>query len=81
MGGELRHSLGLIDSFEALDALLAAFSTKAGAGCPLPALGTWSAAVVQGTPRHRVVMPYGWLDDRGGLDLDLSDAELAVSGG
>ncbi|CEG98525.1 tRNA dihydrouridine synthase DusB [Propionibacterium freudenreichii] len=81
VGGELRHSLGLIDSFEALDALLARLLDKAGAGCPYPTRELGRPRGRQGTPRHKVVMPYGWLDDRGGLDLDLSDAELAVSGG
>jgi hypothetical protein len=35
----------------------------------------------QGTPNNHVVMPYGWLDDRSGLGLDLSEAELDISGG
>lgn len=35
----------------------------------------------QGTPRDKVVMPEGWLDDTSGLSLDLSAAETDVSGG
>ena len=35
----------------------------------------------QGSPRSKVTMPWGWLDDRCGLELDLSEAELETSGG
>ncbi|SER55778.1 putative TIM-barrel protein, nifR3 family [Propionibacterium cyclohexanicum] len=81
VGGELRHGLGLVDSFESLDALLATVVDKAGAECPYPERELGRPRGRQGSPRHKVVMPYGWLDDRCGLQLDLADAEVAVSGG
>lgn len=81
VGGELRHGLGMVDSFESLDALLATVVDKAGADCPYPERELGRPRGRQGSPRHKVVMPYGWLNDRCGLDLDLADAELDVSGG
>ena len=35
----------------------------------------------QGSPRGKVTMPLGWLDDRDGRNLDLSAAEQDASGG
>jgi len=35
----------------------------------------------QGSPRERVALPAGWLDDTTGDDLDLADAEIGISGG
>ena len=38
-------------------------------------------ALREGSPRGKVVLPYGWYDDTSGCELDLSDAEIGVSGG
>ncbi len=81
VGGELRHTLGLVDSFEALDGLLDGLVSRIGAEHPYPVAELGRPRGRQGTPRHKVIMPQGWLDDRGGLDLELADDELAVSGG
>jgi len=35
----------------------------------------------QGAPREAVALPEGWLDDTHGSDLDLTAAEVGVSGG
>ncbi|MFT8395502.1 tRNA dihydrouridine synthase DusB [Propionibacterium sp.] len=81
VGGAVRHNLGMVDSFESLDALLAGVIDKAGADCPYPVNALGRPRGRQGSPRRKVAMPCGWLDDRCGLDLDLADAELAISGG
>ena len=80
VGGELRQALGMIDSFERLDELLAVLVDKAGADCPYPSGVLGRPRGRQGAVRRKVVMPTGWLDDRDGRDLDLSDAELGYSG-
>lgn len=77
VGGETRHALAMISSFDELDALLAQLDTDA----PFPEEELGRPRGRQGTPRHKVVMPMGWLDDTSGLEADLSDAELDVSGG
>ncbi|HSN43756.1 MAG TPA: tRNA-dihydrouridine synthase, partial [Propionibacteriaceae bacterium] len=77
VGGETRHALGMISSFDELDALLATLDADA----PFPEAELGRPRGRQGTPRHKVVMPYGWLDDTSGCELDLADAEVDVSGG
>ena len=51
----------------------------ASAEFPVAELGTPRGR--QGSPRGKVVLPYGWYDDTSGCDLDLADAEIGVSGG
>lgn len=80
VGGELRHELGLIDSFEQLDRLLGELVDRAGADCPYPVRELGRPRGRQGSPRRRVVMPTGWLEDRDGRELELADAELGYSG-
>ena len=65
-GGELRHSLALVDSLAALDALLAALDPDE----PFPVAELGSPAGRQGSPRARVVFPEGWLDGRDDLAVD-----------
>lgn len=48
--------------------------------CPYPVRELGRPRGRQGSARRRVAMPTGWLDDRDGRDLDLSDAELGYSG-
>ncbi|MCR1782272.1 tRNA dihydrouridine synthase DusB [Nocardioides carbamazepini] len=62
-GGELRRSLGLVDSLAALDGLLAALDPTE----PFPASELGAPRGRQGAPRNRVVLPDGWLDDTDGL--------------
>lgn len=77
IGGELRHSLGMVASLVELDQLLGQLDV--GARYPVAELGRPRGR--QGSPRSKVAMPWGWLDDRCGLELDLSAAELETSGG
>ncbi len=60
-GGELRRSLGLVDSLAALDRLLAELDPAE----PFPVSELGSPRGRQGSPR-RVVLPEGWLDDTDG---------------
>ena len=48
---------------------------------PFPSKEIGKARGRQGSPRGKVAMPYGWLDDRDGRNLDLSAAEQDISGG
>ncbi|TQK71824.1 tRNA dihydrouridine synthase DusB [Nocardioides sp. SLBN-35] len=62
-GGELRRSLGLVDSLAALDRLLAELDPAE----PFPASELGAPRGRQGAPRSRIVLPEGWLDDTDGL--------------
>ena len=77
MGGEIRRGLGLVSSLADLDAQLA----KLDPDVPFPTEALGEPRGRQGTPRERVVLPYGWLDSRELGDEDLSAAESDVSGG
>ncbi len=74
-GGEMRRSLGLVDTLADLDRLLADLDPSE----PFP-------VDVLGAPRGRqgrakkVALPHGWLDDRDDLLIDAA-AESDVSGG
>jgi nifR3 family TIM-barrel protein len=62
-GGELRNSLALVTSLDALDQLLDRLDPAE--PFPVSTLGTPRGR--QGSPR-RVVLPHGWLDDSDGTD-------------
>jgi len=62
-GGEMRRSLGLVDSLATLDTLLADLDPDE----PFPVAGLGTPRGRQGSPRNRVVLPEGWLDDTDGL--------------
>ena len=64
-GGELRHSLALVDSLAALDVLLAELDPDE----PFPVAELGTPRGRQGSPRERVVLPEGWLDDTDGTSL------------
>jgi nifR3 family TIM-barrel protein len=74
-GGELRQSLGLVDSLAALDALLERLDPAE----PFPVSELGSPRGRQGSPR-RVALPEGWLSERDDLVVDPA-AEIGVSGG
>ncbi|GAA3616096.1 tRNA dihydrouridine synthase [Microlunatus ginsengisoli] len=76
VGGELRRSLAMVASLAELDDLLGRLPEA-----PFPDSELGKPRGRQGSPRGRVVIPQGWLDDTSGLDLDLGDAELGISGG
>ncbi|MEZ5085726.1 MAG: tRNA dihydrouridine synthase DusB [Tessaracoccus sp.] len=75
--GELRRSFAMVSSLDELRALVA--QLDADAEFPVAELGTPRGR--QGSPRGKVVVPYGWYDDTSGNELDLADAEVGVSGG
>lgn len=77
VGGETRRALAMVSSFAELDALLATLDAQA----PFPAAELGRPRGRQGSPRAKVTMPYGWLDDASGCELDLAEAELDASGG
>ena len=76
-GGELRHSLALVDSLAALDALLDALDPDE----PFPVGELGSPRGRQGSPRERVVLPEGWLDDTDGSALRLTEDASETTGG
>ena len=76
-GGRLRHSLGLVDSLAALDVLLAELDPDE----PFPVAELGTPRGRQGSPRSRVAVPEGWLDDTDGLAASLREDALEVTGG
>jgi nifR3 family TIM-barrel protein len=74
-GGELRQSLGLVDSLAAVDALLGRLDPAE----PFPVGELGSPRGRQGSPR-RVALPDGWLTERDDMTIDAL-AEVGVSGG
>jgi nifR3 family TIM-barrel protein len=59
-GGTLRHALALVDSLDTLDELLAGLDGEE----PFPVSALGAPRGRQGSPRARVALPEGWLDDR-----------------
>ncbi len=74
-GGELRQSLGLVDSLASLDVLLARLDSAE----PFPVAELGTPRGRQGNPR-RVALPDGWLERRDDVRID-AGAEVGVSGG
>ncbi len=77
VGGEVRRGLAMVASLAELDQLLARLESAD----PFPVGELGVPRGRQGTPRERVVMPYGWLDSTELGDADLSSAECDASGG
>jgi hypothetical protein len=75
-GGELRHSLALVETLASLDRLLAALDPDE--PFPVSTLGTPRGR--QGSPRH-VVLPEGWLADRDGRLCAAAEDVASGSGG
>jgi nifR3 family TIM-barrel protein len=76
-GGELRHSLALVDSLATLDVLLAELDPAE----PFPVAELGTPRGRQGSPRERVVVPEGWLDDTDGSRLHLTEDTTETTGG
>jgi nifR3 family TIM-barrel protein len=76
-GGTLRHSLALVDSLASLDVLLDELDPDE--PFPVSELGTPRGR--QGSPRERVVLPEGWLDDTDGTSLRLTEDANETTGG
>lgn len=77
VGGELRRRLAMVSSLAELDGLLGDLDPDA----PFPADELGAPRGRQGTPREKVVLPYGWLESQALGDVDLTGAEADVSGG
>jgi len=76
-GGEMRRSLGLVDSLADLDRMLADLDPTE--RFPVAELGTPRGR--QGSPRARVVLPEGWLDDTDGSGSHLQEEASETTGG
>ena len=76
-GGTLRHSLALVDSLASLDALLA--DLDAAEPFPVSELGTPRGR--QGSPRAKVALPEGWLDDTDGSGAHVQEDSNETTGG
>jgi nifR3 family TIM-barrel protein len=76
-GGTLRHSLALVDSLASLDVLLDELDPDE----PFPVSELGVPRGRQGSPRTRVVLPEGWLDDRDGTSLRLTEDATETTGG
>ncbi len=76
-GGTLRHSLALVDSLSSLDALLDELDPDE----PFPVSELGAPRGRQGSPRRKVVVPEGWLDDADGTDVLLREDTSEVTGG
>jgi nifR3 family TIM-barrel protein len=76
-GGRLRHSLALVDSLAALDELVESLDPSE----PFPVSELGAPRGRQGSPRRRVVVPEGWLDDIDGRSLRLTEDAIETTGG
>jgi nifR3 family TIM-barrel protein len=76
-GGPLRHSLALVDSLAALDLLLDGLDPDE----PFPVSELGSPRGRQGSPRARVALPEGWLDDTDGTSLHFTEDTSETTGG
>jgi len=76
-GGDLRNALALVSTLAELARLLEGLDPDE--AFPAGILGTPRGR--QGSPRKRVVLPDGWLDDTDGSGLELHEDANEVSGG
>ncbi|HEX7740658.1 MAG TPA: tRNA-dihydrouridine synthase, partial [Marmoricola sp.] len=76
-GGELRHSLALVDSLATLDELLDRLDP--GEAFPVGELGRPRGR--QGAPRRSVALPEGWLDARDDVVHVVREETAETSGG
>ena len=76
-GGTVRRALATVSTLADLDDLLAGLDP--GESFPLSELGAPRGR--QGSPRARVVLPEGWLDDTDGTDTVLREDSGETSGG
>ncbi len=76
-GGDMRRSLGLVDTLADLDRLLDDLDPEE--TFPVSELGTPRGR--QGSPRARVALPEGWLDDTDGSGSHLQEEASETTGG
>lgn len=77
VGGDLRRGLALIHTLAELDSLLAGLDPTA----PFPVSELGAPRGRQGSPRSRVVLPEGWLDDQDGTQIALLEDASETTGG
>ncbi|MBC7274883.1 tRNA dihydrouridine synthase DusB [Nocardioides sp.] len=76
-GGELRRTLGLVNSLADLDEMLARLDRSE----PFPSSQLGAPRGRQGAPRDKVVLPEGWLDDADGRGCGFAENVSETSGG
>jgi nifR3 family TIM-barrel protein len=76
-GGELRRSLAMVSSYAELDELLARLDPSE--AFPVSELGTPRGR--QGSPRDKVALPEGWLDDTDGTGWGVTEDAVETTGG
>ncbi len=76
-GGEMRRSLGLVRTLGDLDRLLADLDPTE----PFPVRELGAPRGRQGSPRDRVALPEGWLDDADGSGCGIAEDASETSGG
>jgi tRNA-dihydrouridine synthase len=76
-GGGMRQSLGLVSALSDLERLLADLDADE----PFPVAELGSPRGRQGSPRDRVVLPEGWLDDTDGTGCGMREDATEVTGG
>jgi len=76
-GGEMRRSLGLVNTLADLDRLLAELDPTE----PFPVSELGAPRGRQGSPRDRVVVPEGWYDDADGAGSHLHEDADETTGG
>ncbi|MER6969527.1 tRNA dihydrouridine synthase DusB [Nocardioides sp. NPDC000445] len=76
-GGELRRTLGLVNSLADLDEMLAKLDRNE----PFPSSQLGTPRGRQGAPRDKVVLPEGWLDDADGRGCGFAENVSETSGG
>ena len=76
-GGPMRRSLGLVSSLADLEKLLAGLDPDE----PFPVAELGSPRGRQGSPRQRVVLPEGWLDDTDGVGCLVREDAGETTGG
>jgi len=77
VGGDLRRALAMVSTLAGLATLLETLDPEV----EFPTAELGSPRGRQGTPREKVVLPYGWLDSECLGDADIADAESDASGG
>jgi len=76
-GGPLRHALALVSALSELEVLLAELDPAE----PFPVAELGTPRGRQGSPRKRVVLPEGWLDDTDGSGGGMTEELSETSGG
>ena len=76
-GGTLRHSLALVDSLASLDTLLDDLDPAE----PFPVSELDTPRGRQGSPRTKVALPEGWLDDADGAGSHVQEESNETTGG